>query len=274
MTRDTRTKPESPMSRPHSSDRAPGNEEVPQGEFIDVLTNQPVDPGRLQVFPVPQEFLHKALANEPPRSNSEGVTNATSPQMRSEPSSRPSDLRTVIAPKDSSVTMVMSRRPGSAGLFARWAVTGKIPTSIKVVMVGFGVLILILAWANWNAVTPEKVAGGDANPVVPAAVPLIAPPRAIGETPRSTAPEGPSANANANSTPLARADSLEPRPAPVQGASETSAKTKKVSQPSGAGVSSISKPVNAPRENPQQVASSAPAEPNNPPKKKAWFSEE
>ena len=262
------------MSRPHSSDRAPGNEEVPQGEFIDVLTNQPVDPGRLQVFPVPQEFLHKALANEPPRSNSEGVTNAASPQVRSEPSSRPSEPRTVIAPNEASVTMVMSRRPGSAGLFARWAVTGKIPSSIKLVMVGFGVLILILAWANWNAATREKVAGRDATPVVPAAVPLIAPPRATEETPRSTAPEGPLANANATSTPAARAVSSEPRPAQVQGASEASAKTKKVSQPSGAGVSSISKPVNTPRENPQQVASSAPAEPNNPPKKKAWFSEE
>jgi len=262
------------MSRPHSSDLAPGNEEVPQGEFIDVLTNQPVDPGRLQVFPVPQEFLHKALANEPPRSNPEGARNAASPQMRSEPSSRLSEPRTVIAPNEASVTMVMSRRPGSAGLFARWAVTGKIPTSLKVVMVGFGVLILILAWANWNAVTPEKVAGSDATPVVPAAVPLIAPLRATEETPRTTAPEGPSANANANSTPAARAVSSEPRLAQVQGASEASAKSKKVSQPSGAGVSSLSKPVNTPRETPQQVASSAPAEPNNPPKKKAWFSEE
>jgi hypothetical protein len=39
---------------------------MPQGEFIDVLSHQPVDPAKLQVFPVPEEFLSRALSREPP----------------------------------------------------------------------------------------------------------------------------------------------------------------------------------------------------------------
>jgi hypothetical protein len=284
MTRDARTKPESNMARPQPANNARASDEIPQGEFIDVLSNQPVDPSRLQVFPVPQEFLSKVLANSPPYLNPEDLKDTAprglpvnhrrlapdeEPEFESTPVTFGSQLKTtaaqsranatgtVIAPSEEAITTAAIQRSGSAGLLARWAITGKVPHSIKVVLgAAIGLMLLILAWAHLNKGTPETEPKRESLPTASASVPLIPPPSS---TVTKVTPSQQSEVASTR-TPSDRSASapVPRRLAPPTLAIPASAKSSSGNPPS-----------------PQRASSAAAPESGDPaPKKKAWFSED
>ncbi len=263
---------------------ASADHEIPQGEFIDVLSNQPVDPSRLQVFPVPREFLSKVLASDPPHLSPEDlkdtaprglpvarrrpapdeepefettpITFGTQPK-RTAAQSIANATGTVIAPSEEAITTAAIQRSGSAGPFTRWAITGKVPRSIKVVLgAAIGLMLLILAWAHLNKGTPETESKRESLPKTSASVPLISPPSM---TPTRVAPSQQSEGAST------RTPSDNPAAAPVP---------RRLTPPTQAipanAKSSSGNPPSA-----QAASSAAAPESGNPaPKKKAWFSED
>ena len=197
------------MARPQGSKESAQQDSIPQGEFIDVLSNKPVEPTRLQVFPVPQEFLEQVLANEPPHLRPDDIKDTAPYGFRVEPNQRVAEpvseitpvstepirpstapatsATTVVAPSDAGLeTTAMGAKRPSIPFLNRWALTGRIPHQVKIAIgIMLAGLLLILLYRHMETGRPEPTpATGNA----PAATPLIEPPvSAARQAPASTA---------------------------------------------------------------------------------------
>jgi hypothetical protein len=196
------------MARPQASKENSQPGSIPQGEFIDVLSNKPVEPTRLQVFPVPQEFLEQVLANEPPHLRPDDIKDTAPYGYRVEPnqlvpepvseitpvstepvraSAAPATSATVVAPSDEvlTTTTLQAKRP-PVPLLTRWALTGKIPSQVKIAIgVMLAGLLLILLYRHMETGRPKPT---PATENAPAATPLLEPPvSAAAQAPASTA---------------------------------------------------------------------------------------
>jgi hypothetical protein len=202
QSRNPPTKPSIPVpwSAPASSPKR--DDEIPRGDFIDVLTHKPVEPSRLQVFPVPEEFLNQVLASPPPRLRPEDTKDTvprglpsqrpvepmpasataaiTSSDEPSRPSTEPGWGPTDRARAEAVYRTVPPRARRSPSFLTRWALTGRVPTSVKLTLAAiFGVLLLLLLWQNSDmfARAPDTSHEAAADPGAP--VPLIEPPAVI-----------------------------------------------------------------------------------------------
>ena len=207
------------MPRSASASSPTREEEIPRGDFIDVLTNKPVEPARLQVFPVPQEFLSQVLASEPPRLRPEDTKDTVPRGLPSQrpvapmPASATASITSLDEPPRPSAALGLSPTDGpraeavyrtvpprarrSPSFLTRWALTGRVPTGVKLTLAAiFGTLLLLLLWQNWDWFTR----GPDTNSQVAAepgaTVPLIESPAvAVSESPAAHVAEPPPAKA-------------------------------------------------------------------------------
>jgi hypothetical protein len=206
------TKPSIPVPRRNSENAPapPNDEEIPRGEFIDVVTNKPVEPSRLQVFPVPEEFLNKVHASKPPHLRPDDVKDTVPrglPQQRpaepvpasaKAPINSPDEPPRSSAASPASSSRTPTQRPRStvhlrprppASALTRWALTGKIPVSVKISFAAIiGGLFLVLLWQNWDmgarssnsaSVEPLAETPGAPVPLIDAPTPSIAAANAV-----------------------------------------------------------------------------------------------
>jgi len=206
QSRNPPTKPSIPVPRSASASSPPRDDEIPRGDFIDVLTNKAVEPARLQVFPVPEEFLNQVLASEPPRLRPEDIKDTV---PRGLPSQRPADPMPASAtaaitssgepPRQGVVASGLSptdrpraeaiyrtvppRARQSPSFLTRWALTGRVPTSVKLTLAAiFSALLLLLLWQNWDWFTRAPDPNREAVAEPSATIPLLEAP-AVSESP-------------------------------------------------------------------------------------------
>ena len=224
QSRNPPTKPSIPVPRSASASSPPRDDEIPRGDFIDVLTNKAVEPARLQVFPVPEEFLNQVLASEPPRLRPEDIKDTV---PRGLPSQRPADPMPASAtaaitssgepPRQGVVASGLSptdrpraeaiyrtvppRARRSPSFLTRWALTGRIPTSVKLTLAAvFGGLLLLLLWQNWDWFTRAPDTNREAVAEPSATVPLLEAP-AVSESPAVRVAEPPPVQAPSEPVP-------------------------------------------------------------------------
>jgi hypothetical protein len=110
---------------------APSN--VPQGDFIDVATNEPVDPARLQVFEVPKQFLDWVLRKEPPPLDPENLKDSGPHAVRSKesvPPARP-PANTAATPNTNTNTNAAASADTKVNGPARAAASSPLPASTR-----------------------------------------------------------------------------------------------------------------------------------------------
>lgn len=156
--------------------------EPPTEPFINLSGDGPVDPTKFQRFIIPMEFIQKANSVELPGLDPDDLrdTGEQSPLNPSNPPAhllpdtraeahepvvpppatiaRPPDKSEVPTPRElQTTTKIAARRP--PGLLARWALTGKMPTRVKVVVAAIVALVfvLILSYTHLKAGGPTAI---------------------------------------------------------------------------------------------------------------------
>lgn len=215
QSRNPPTKPSIPVPRPASAGSPMRDDDIPRGDFIDVLTNKPVEPSRLQVFPVPEEFLNQVLASDPPRLRPEDIKDTVPRGLPSQrpPEPMPASATAAITASNEPPRPIMEPGRGatdraraeavyrtvpprarrSPSFLTRWALTGRVPTGVKLTLAAiFGALLLLLLWQNWDRFSraPDAAREAAAEPGGP--VPLLEPP-AVSESPAARVAEPPPA---------------------------------------------------------------------------------
>ena len=141
--------------------------EPPTEPFINLSGDGPVDPTKFQRFIIPMEFIQKANSVELPGLDPDDLRD-TGERSPVDPSNSPAPLlpntraeahapvipptATVARPHDRSevptvrelqgTTQMVTRRP--LGLFARWSLTGKMPTGVKVAIAVIVAMLCVL----------------------------------------------------------------------------------------------------------------------------------
>ena len=174
-------------------------ESVPTGDFIDVASNRPVDPTRLQVFQIPKQFLDWVRSKEPPHLDPEYLKESSpqglpvGPRKQKtipEPVSEftPRSIAAIARPKAAattgpSTTVHVALEPalttaamkvrGPVTWLHRWALTGRTPKRVKLSLAAIvGILLLIVLWRHVessapNNTTPHEVASNLVPPLSP-----------------------------------------------------------------------------------------------------------
>jgi hypothetical protein len=155
------------MATPKPSARPADSDEIPNGDFIDVVSNQPVDPARLQVFQVPQEFMEAILSTEPvqvhpddvrdiaPRSLELGrhrpvpVTEATATKaLPARPKAQPASATTSFENNNPTVSVRAQRR---TSWLVHLALSGKLGQRVTGLLAAIlGILVILWCWMRWG----------------------------------------------------------------------------------------------------------------------------
>ncbi len=186
------TKPSIPVPRRAPTDSTPPPEDIPQGEFIDVVSQKPVEPARLQVFPVPEEFLNKVHASKsvqrtnavkdtvprglPKLRNSAPLPlSATAPIESPEPERAGASSAAATCPARSNTGARRDCARGRApSVLTRWALTGRVPKQVKLALgMVVGTLLVVLLWQNWDTADADADDFKDDDVVTSSAVPLL-----------------------------------------------------------------------------------------------------
>ena len=180
-------------------------ENVPNVEFIDISSNKPVDPTRFQIFQLPHQFLEWVLSKEPPHLDPENLKDTgphgipvhpkklvpnvvvpisetasdTPPESsrRLLPDSRIEAHEPVSPPRATTeaehmTTEMTPRRP--VGWFNRWAISGKMPRRVKVLLTSIvGGLLLILLFSRVKGGSDPTVVGDSASPAAIELLPTV-----------------------------------------------------------------------------------------------------
>ncbi len=264
------------MAHSHPAQSPPPSKDIPKGEFIDVASNEPVDPARLQVFRMPQQFLDWVLASDPPHLDPDDLKDTAPHGLQVNRNKLATQVNLPEPPTDPSqdtTATIRVRRPTS--LLSQWALTGKAPKRIKIVFAAiFAALILILAWKHLETGKGLPGAADESSALQVATVPLIDAP--VAAIPAATSMNAPAQVSTETNRPSAASAASERIGTLMRHSADSSAGNQ--SKPPGTNVQpgkmSLAKPVAAER-SARGTANTIPLEsPNNTSAKKAWFPEE